>query len=97
MELLKLFSSFCILQSLSKLGSYGCTAKKTRASTIPDLLLVGYCVYVLQQAGYQRSSVLVAAGTLPHKRAYIYSLYSWLLLLQDSHSLLRPAAITTAV
>jgi hypothetical protein len=65
--------------NFSYLGSYACTAKKTPDSASPDFILsvsagnklvsmevsVRYGGHILQQAGYQRSSALVPAGTRP--------------------------------
>jgi hypothetical protein len=66
---LKLFNFFSSLASLlilnfSYVGSYRYSAKKTPASTVPVSISLHYYRYVLQQAGYQPSSVMVAAGTL---------------------------------
>jgi hypothetical protein len=62
-------SSISSVFIFSYLGSYGCTAKKTRASAVPVSVALRYLRYMLQEAGYQRSFLLVAGGTLPQKHA----------------------------
>jgi hypothetical protein len=68
----------------SCLCSYGCTAKETHASAIPDSILsvtlvsklvcqeynVPYRGHVLQQAGYQSSSFLFATETQPQRHDF---------------------------
>jgi hypothetical protein len=65
---LELFGLFIF--DFSYLGRYGCIAKKTPVSKIPVFVALLYRRYILQQAGYQRSSVLAAAETLPQRHAF---------------------------